>query len=203
MMLQGPIVPTMLHRLVEAGAALDRFRVILVGGAGLAPELEWHLDVFQGRERGDQLKGLEDEPNFLPAKPGALVLGQPRELDAVERYAAEQRVIHRLFVEIGVARIVIGQIEFVLEEDQAAGRAAFAIADWTSCAAASISLSRENFRVMIEIPCPLVEFMVSRPEMVENCRSNGVATALLFPEQLTRVFPVLRRSKLTQRRTLF
>ena len=33
------IVPTMLHRLVEAGAALDRFRVILVGGAGLDPEL--------------------------------------------------------------------------------------------------------------------------------------------------------------------
>ncbi len=57
-------------------------------------------------------------------------------------------------------------------------REALDMADWTSCAAASILRSSANLRVMIETPWPLVEVMESRPAMVENSRSSGVATAL-------------------------
>ena len=51
------------------------------------------------------------------------------------------------------------------------------IADCTSCAAESISRSRLNCKVMAVVPSALEEVMVSRPAMVENCFSNGVATA--------------------------
>ena len=40
---------------------------------------------------------------------------------------AEQRVVHRLFVKVGVLRVVIGEVHFVLEENHAATRAGFAI----------------------------------------------------------------------------
>ena len=52
-----------------------------------------------------------------------------------------------------------------------------AIAVWTSCAAASMSRSRENCSVMLVEPWLLVEFIESIPAMPENCRSSGVATA--------------------------
>ena len=47
----------------------------------------------------------------------------------------------------------------------------------TSRAAPSRSRSRVNCRVMLVLPWPLVEVMESRPAMVENCFSSGVATA--------------------------
>ncbi len=56
-------------------------------------------------------------------------------------------------------------------------RAALEMAACTSWAAESMLFSRVNLRVMIEMPWPLVELMESRPAMVENCRSSGVATA--------------------------
>jgi len=56
-------------------------------------------------------------------------------------------------------------------------RWAAAMADWTSWAAASMSRSRENCRVMVLAPWALVEVMESRPAMVENWPSRGVATA--------------------------
>ena len=56
-------------------------------------------------------------------------------------------------------------------------RAAFAIAGCTSCAAASMSRSRSNCSVMVVTPSAFVEVIESRPAMVENCFSSGVATA--------------------------
>ena len=54
--------------------------------------------------------------------------------------------------------------------------AATVIADWTSCAAASIERERSNWSVICEPPSVLTEFIEERPAMVENCRSSGVAT---------------------------
>ncbi len=50
------------------------------------------------------------------------------------------------------------------------------MADCTSCAAASSERSSENCSVMLVEPRELVEVIESRPGMVENCRSSGVAT---------------------------
>jgi hypothetical protein len=55
-------------------------------------------------------------------------------------------------------------------------RAAREMAAWTSWAAASMSRFRLNWSVISVPPCELVEIMLSRPEMVENCRSSGSAT---------------------------
>src|SRR5690348_2415587 len=55
-------------------------------------------------------------------------------------------------------------------------RNAAAIDDCTSCAAASSARSSTNWRVMLVDPRALVEVIESRPGMVENCRSRGVAT---------------------------
>src|SRR5512142_208792 len=56
-------------------------------------------------------------------------------------------------------------------------RAALAIIAWTSWAAPSMSLSRLNCRVIWVVPTPLTDVMLSRPAIVENCFSRGVATA--------------------------
>ena len=49
------------------------------------------------------------------------------------------------------------------------------IADWTSCAAASMSRDRSNWRVICVFPCR--SSRTSRfPAIVENCFSSGVAT---------------------------
>src|SRR5262249_58819081 len=55
-------------------------------------------------------------------------------------------------------------------------RAAAAIADWTSRAAPSRFLDRLNWSVICVDPCVEVEFMLSRPAIVVNCFSRGVAT---------------------------
>src|SRR5664279_3031462 len=51
-----------------------------------------------------------------------------------------------------------------------------AIADCTSCAAASMLRSRVNCRVMDVSPWLLCDDIWSMPAMVENCFSSGVAT---------------------------
>src|ERR1051326_6362845 len=56
-------------------------------------------------------------------------------------------------------------------------RAAAAIADVTSCAAASMLRERLKCRVIDVEPRYDAELMESRPAMVENGRSSGVATA--------------------------
>src|SRR4051812_6569088 len=56
-------------------------------------------------------------------------------------------------------------------------RSDFEIAALTSCAAASTSRSRENWRVIDVEPRPLLDVMLSIPAIVENCFSSGVATA--------------------------
>jgi len=50
------------------------------------------------------------------------------------------------------------------------------IAAWTSCAAPSRFRLRLNCRVICVFPRALVEVSESRPAMVENCFSSGVAT---------------------------
>ena len=50
------------------------------------------------------------------------------------------------------------------------------MADWTSCAAASILRSSTNCSVMLVAPRELVEVIESRPGTVENWRSRIVAT---------------------------
>jgi len=54
---------------------------------------------------------------------------------------------------------------------------AAAIAEFTSCAAASMSRSSENWMVTVETPWPESEVIWSIPGIVENCFSRGVATA--------------------------
>ena len=56
-------------------------------------------------------------------------------------------------------------------------RSVAAMADCTSCAAASMSRSSENWMVMRVIPWPLSEIIESMPAIVESCFSIGVATA--------------------------
>ncbi len=53
---------------------------------------------------------------------------------------------------------------------------AFAMAEPTSCAAASILRSSANWMLIIVRPCELVEFIDSMPAMVASWRSIGVAT---------------------------
>ena len=55
---------------------------------------------------------------------------------------------------------------------------AVVMADCTSRAAASMLRSRANCRVMRVEPTELIDVMESRPAMVENCFSSGLATAL-------------------------
>ena len=52
-----------------------------------------------------------------------------------------------------------------------------AIAVCTSTVALSMSRSRSNCSVMLVLPVPLDEVIESRPAMVVNCRSSGLATA--------------------------
>src|SRR5450755_1150690 len=61
--------------------------------------------------------------------------------------------------------------------DDGSDRAAAAIADCTSCAAASMLRSSENWSVIVAAPSVDVEVIESMPAMVENCFSSGVATA--------------------------
>ena len=55
--------------------------------------------------------------------------------------------------------------------------AAAAMADWTSCAAASMFRSSENVSVIVVAPSVDCDVIESMPAMVENCFSSGVATA--------------------------
>ena len=56
-------------------------------------------------------------------------------------------------------------------------RAAAAIADCTSCAAASMLRSSENCSVTVDRPSVDTDVIESMPAIVENCFSSGVATA--------------------------
>src|SRR4029079_13442484 len=51
---------------------------------GLAAELHRGLDVLPGGEGGDQVVELEDVAQAVAAEVGELVVGEPRDLDAVD-----------------------------------------------------------------------------------------------------------------------
>src|SRR2546427_3514772 len=61
-------------------------------------------------------------------------------------------------------------------------RSVFEMADCTSCAAASMFRDSANCSVMFVPPSVLDDVIASRPAIVENCFSRGVATpaAILF-----------------------
>jgi hypothetical protein len=61
--------------------------------------------------------------------------------------------------------------------DDGSWRAAVAIADCTSCAAASMLRSSENCSVICVAPFVDVDVIESMPAIVESCFSSGVATA--------------------------
>src|SRR5438105_15580113 len=61
--------------------------------------------------------------------------------------------------------------------DDGSWRAAAAIADCTSCAAASMLRSSENCSVICVLPFVDVDVIESMPAIVESCFSSGVATA--------------------------
>ena len=64
-----------------------------------------------------------------------------------------------------------------LGSDEGSERSAAAMADWTSCAAASMLRSSENWSAIVVWPEVDTEVMESTPAIVENCFSSGVATA--------------------------
>jgi hypothetical protein len=61
--------------------------------------------------------------------------------------------------------------------DDGSERAAAAIADCTSCAAASMLRSSVNWIVIDVLPDVDCDVIESTPAIVENCFSSGVATA--------------------------
>ena len=76
------------HAIAEPDASeqLDGARC----GAALAAQLERNLYVFEGSERRNQLKALENEPNFFTTKTCPLVLGEKPKVDAVEDHRASR-----------------------------------------------------------------------------------------------------------------
>ena len=81
----------MVHAVAEADAGEQLARACR--RPVVAPKLERHLNVLEGRERRDQLKALEHEPNFLATKPRALVFAHRREIGIVEQHATSCRRI--------------------------------------------------------------------------------------------------------------
>jgi hypothetical protein len=61
--------------------------------ARIAPQLERHLHVFECVERGNQLKALEHESNFLATQSRAFIFGHRRQVGLVEQDASTRRGI--------------------------------------------------------------------------------------------------------------
>ena len=63
-----------------------------IGGACersvVAAKIEWNAHVLECRERGNELKALEHEPNFLTTQPRARVFAQAGEVDVVEQHGS-------------------------------------------------------------------------------------------------------------------
>ncbi len=85
----------------------------------------------------------------------------------------EERTMFRIGASAGFTLRCVGGLGI----DEGSERAAAAIADCTSCAAASMLRSSENCSVIVDSPSVDVEVIESTPAMVENCFSSGVATA--------------------------
>ena len=64
--------------------------------ATVAPQFQRDLHILGRRQRGDQLKGLEDESDLLAPEACALILGQAIKLHSIERHGAA-----RWYVESG------------------------------------------------------------------------------------------------------
>lgn len=57
----------------------------LLAGVAAAPELQRDLHILLSGERGNKLKRLENEPNFLPTQAGPCVLIEARQVLAVQQ----------------------------------------------------------------------------------------------------------------------
>jgi hypothetical protein len=80
------------REVVAAGAesnAGDQISCSL-GGAGGSSQLQRDLHILQSRKGRNQLKRLEDEADFFPAQPRALVLVQLAEVRVVEDHRASR-----------------------------------------------------------------------------------------------------------------
>ena len=63
------------------------------GCAPVTPQLERHLYILDGRERGNELKRLEDEADLRATKPGSLIFAHGREFRPVEEHLPPRRGI--------------------------------------------------------------------------------------------------------------
>ncbi len=79
------LVPTMLHRMVEAGAPIDRFRWIVTGGASLAPTLRRRAEAAGGRP--------VDTYGLSETWGGALLDGRP--IEGVEAAIVDDEIFLR------------------------------------------------------------------------------------------------------------
>src|SRR6185312_9701734 len=77
-------------KVIEPVAQADTAKQLAraLAGAGFSAQLERHLHVLERRERGDELKALEDEPDFLPAEARPLILVHRRQVRVVEQHGA-------------------------------------------------------------------------------------------------------------------
>ncbi len=86
---------------------------------------------------------------------------------------ADESTMLRIGASAGLTLRCVGGVGI----DEGSERAAAAIADCTSCAAASMLRSSVNCSVIVACPSVDVDVIESMPAMVENCFSSGVATA--------------------------
>src|SRR5205823_3536314 len=59
----------------------------------IAAQLEWNLYVLERGERRDQLKALENEPNFLATKPSTRIFVHGGEIFVIDEHCAARRGI--------------------------------------------------------------------------------------------------------------
>src|SRR6266516_599273 len=59
----------------------------------MLPDVEWHLNVFAGGERRDQVERLEHHADLLVANGGEPALAHARDLDPIDEDLAAGRVV--------------------------------------------------------------------------------------------------------------
>src|SRR5690606_20675590 len=74
-----------------SGAGLDRFRPL--ARARAPGQLQWNLDVLQGRQGGDELERLEDEAHPVPPEPRPGIFVQLVQIGPVEQDPAAARMV--------------------------------------------------------------------------------------------------------------
>ena len=89
----GKLGRAVLHAVAQAEQVEQFFRAPLRVAHGFACELHRQQDVFQRRQRRDQVEELEDEADLLVANFGELVFAHARDVDAVDLDFAMRRAV--------------------------------------------------------------------------------------------------------------